>query len=248
MMTAMLINLVLLLACRAHEARLQQQQQHGINNRQLWRNKLNTKHLIRLEFSGVTYASVSLDVVKADLADVVEDVLTTHYSDGIEMWDVERTGNYRRKLPRHIGNYDAPSSSSRRSLSFIVLAVHISLRHDSWIATQSTLDQTIDILSEYVDKDFRQYMKNLPGNGDYVGKVEVLEAYTDISINVSGTQSIPISSPTSYYQQPTTNSQMQNDNYMATGSFPFELSFNGVISMPTHKYFEVISNIALKEY
>ena len=77
MMTAMLINLVLLLACRAHEVRLQ----HGINNRQLWRNKLNTKHLIRLEFSGVTYASVSLGVVKADLADVVEDVLTTHYSD-----------------------------------------------------------------------------------------------------------------------------------------------------------------------
>jgi len=155
-------------------------------------NKITSDYLIRLEFSGVTYASWSLSLVKATIVGVVIDVLTTHLKSGIEVDYVTRADNNRK-----LGN------SSSRMLSYITLGVKISLRHPYWISPERALEAAIEILSEYVDADFLDYMRGLPGNGDYDGAVSVTEYYNDLSIG------IPPVPP-------------------KTGSFQFNLVFTGV--------------------
>mmetsp|Transcript_16590 Transcript_16590/g.34886 ORF Transcript_16590/g.34886 Transcript_16590/m.34886 type:complete len:554 (-) Transcript_16590:45-1706(-) len=157
-------------------------------------NKIASDYLIRLEFSGVTYASWSLSLVKEDIIGVVIDVLTTHLKSGIEVDFVTRADNNRK-----LGN------SSSRMLSYITLGVKLSLRHPYWISPERALETAIEILSEYVDADFRDYMRGLPGNGDYDGAVSVTEYYNDLSIGIP-----PATLPPK------------------TGSFQFNLVFTGV--------------------
>eukprot|EP00580_Thalassiosira_gravida_P016297 CAMPEP_0201664292 /NCGR_PEP_ID=MMETSP0494-20130426/5814_1 /ASSEMBLY_ACC=CAM_ASM_000839 /TAXON_ID=420259 /ORGANISM="Thalassiosira gravida, Strain GMp14c1" /LENGTH=549 /DNA_ID=CAMNT_0048143035 /DNA_START=132 /DNA_END=1778 /DNA_ORIENTATION=+ len=172
-------------------------------------NKITSDYLIRLEFSGVTYASWSLSVVKADIVGVVIDVLTTHLKSGIEVDYVTRADNNRK-----LGN------SSSRILSYITLGVKISLRHPYWISPERALEAAIEILSEYVDADFRDYMRDLPGNGDYDGAVSVTEYYNDLSIGIP-----PVTLPPK------------------TGSFQFNLVFTGVSRK--HADSEVLRNFII---
>lgn len=194
---------------------------HTRSNRRL-QNRIVTDHLIRLEYSGVTYASVSLDIVKAHLVDVIEDELTLRLEDvGMELLDVVRIEG-RRKRGRRLmrgggggGGYYSSRTSSTRRLSYIVLMVQISLRHPTWVSSERSLRTIIEILNEYVDDDFRDYVRSLPGNGDYYGSVEVTKAYNEFAI-------------VGIADEPEPAAPVPTVVPTATGSFHFTLVFRGV--------------------
>jgi len=146
-------------------------------------NMITSNHILHIEFSGVTYASMSLDVVKKHLLEVVEDVVTTHLGSEIEVVDVQKgdCSPACRKL----------RGSPQRRLSFIRLVVSISVRHSPSISSGAAFDVLSEILSEYVDNDFQRYMRSLPGNGDYVGDVDVVGYHNTISINLPLGQTEP---------------------------------------------------------
>jgi len=177
-------------------------------------NKVISNHIVRLEFSGVTYASYPLNLIKSDLVDVVHDVLTTHLDDRIEVIDVTRFDNTRKLR-----------IASSRKLSYIVLGVRISLLHPARIPSQQTLATTIEILREYVDNDFRRYMRKLPGNGDYMGAVDV----TDWYYNTNFVLAVPI-----------TPQPVMSPTQIATGAFQFKLIIPG--ASPLYAYSEVLRN------
>mmetsp|Transcript_21702 Transcript_21702/g.47174 ORF Transcript_21702/g.47174 Transcript_21702/m.47174 type:complete len:559 (-) Transcript_21702:167-1843(-) len=174
-------------------------------------NKITSNHIIQLEFSGVIYASMSLDIVEADLVNVVQDVLTTHLGNYMEVVDVQR-GDCSPNCRKLRG-------SSQRRLSYIRLVVSISLRRSPWISLERASTTTIEILSEYVDNDFRQYMRSLPGNGEYLGTVDVSNYHNDISINLPST-SEPISIPTQTANWQTTTTGVSTYNLIFTEVSP----------------------------
>jgi len=177
--------------------------------------KTNSTHHVQLVFDGITSSSKNSPLVKADLLNLILDILNESLNESymvlnVALYHDERN---RRFLSNHgMEQQQLVESRTRRRLATMTMPVEIIIQHPVSIDSDVVFDAILQILTNNFSI-FGKYIQSLPGNSDYIAIPEVTEY--DPYAYVASTR------PT---RRPTPPPAL---GYI-TNSFPIDLVFEGV--------------------
>ncbi|KAL7466516.1 hypothetical protein ACHAXS_006810 [Conticribra weissflogii] len=139
--------------------------------------KKNSTYYVQLVFDGITSSSKNSPSVKADLVDLILDVLKESLNESYVVMNVALYKNerIRRFLSAHeVKRQQLVDSLSQRRLTTMSMPVEIMIQHPASTDPDVVFDAILQILTNNFGT-FGKYIQSLPGNSDYVSIPNVSE-------------------------------------------------------------------------